>query len=59
MQRTYKEILQDLSAQQYVGVYLLSGIETYFIDLIAKRIEENVLDETAKVFDQTIVYGKD
>ena len=44
MQRTYKEILQDLSAQQYVGVYLLSGIETYFIDLIAKRIEENDLD---------------
>ncbi|MEI7490238.1 MAG: DNA polymerase III subunit delta [Bacteroidota bacterium] len=43
----------------YYPVYLLSGEEPYFIDVVSDFIEENVLSEQEKEFNQTIVYGKD
>lgn len=35
------------------------GEEPYYIDLISKYIEDNVLTEPEKAFNQTIMYGKD
>jgi DNA polymerase-3 subunit delta len=40
-------------------VYFLHGEEPYFIDEISDYIEKNVLDETEKGFNQTVLYGKD
>ena len=40
-------------------MYLLHGEESYYIDQISDYIQENVLDETEKTFNQTILYGKD
>ncbi len=56
---TYDEIIRDLKNKIYKPVYLLYGEESYFIDKITNYIAENVLNESEKAFNQTIVYGKD
>jgi len=55
----YNDILLDLKRKLYKPVYFLHGEEPYFIDEISDYIEKNVLDETEKGFNQTILYGKD
>jgi DNA polymerase-3 subunit delta len=53
-------LLKRIQQKQYQPIYLLQGVdETYFVDLIAKYIEEQVLEEEQKAFNQTILYGKD
>lgn len=55
-----KALLNRLKQQQYKPVYLLVGEqETYFVDLISKYIEERVLSDDQKGFNQTVLYGKD
>lgn len=56
---TYETCMKDLKQGRYAGVYMLCGEEPYYIDRIAEYIEQHVLDEAAKAFDQTVVYGKD
>ena len=53
------EIIDDLKKKIYKPVYFLTGDEAYYIDLISDYIAENVLAESEKAFNQTIVYGKD
>ncbi|MBA4057238.1 MAG: DNA polymerase III subunit delta, partial [Marivirga sp.] len=59
MDANVKKILTDLKARKYAPVYFLQGEETYYIDLISDYIEQNVLSESEKGFNQVIVYGKD
>lgn len=56
---TYENILKDLRAKHYYPVYYLMGEESYYIDMIADYIADNVLNDTEKEFNQTIVYGAD
>lgn len=56
---TYTDILSSLKRKQYAPVYFLYGEEPYYIDLVSDYIEQNVLDEMAREFDQMVVYGKD
>ena len=53
------QIIADLKKKVYHPVYFLMGEEPYFIDLISDYIEKNILDETEKEFNQTILYGRD
>lgn len=53
----YEKILADLKNKVYHPVYLLMGEEPYFIDAIAGYIEKNVLDDSEKEFNQTVLYG--
>ena len=59
MDASVKKILSDLKARKYAPVYFLQGEETYFIDVISNYIEEHVLTESEKGFNQVVVYGKD
>ena len=59
MAATYEEIISDLKKRIFRPVYFLAGEEPYFIDLIADYIEEKVLTEAEKAFNQIIVYGDD
>ncbi len=52
-------ILRDLKAKNYKPVYFLCGDEPYYIDLVSDYIEANVLDESERSFNQTILYGRD
>lgn len=56
---TCDDILKELKAKQYRPVYYLMGEEAYYIDLIADYIADNVLTDTEKEFNQTVVYGAD
>jgi DNA polymerase-3 subunit delta len=55
----FEQILSDLENKIYYPVYFLYGEEPYFIDEITEYIEHNVLSETEKEFNQTILYGRD
>ncbi|MDG1433923.1 MAG: DNA polymerase III subunit delta [Saprospiraceae bacterium] len=56
---TYPQIIKELKAKKYSPIYLLHGNEPYYIDKISRYVEENVLTEGEKSFNQMIMYGKD
>jgi DNA polymerase III subunit delta len=55
----FKDIIQSIRKKDYKPVYFLHGEESYYIDAITEVIENEVLDESMKSFNQTILYGKD
>lgn len=57
MALTYEEIISDLKNRIYKPVYFLAGEEPYYIDLITDYIQEKVLPEAEKAFNQIILYG--
>ena len=59
MAHTAESILAELREKKIAPVYFLQGEEPYFIDLIANYIENNILNESEKGFNQTVVYGRD
>ena len=56
---TYEQIISDLHRKSYSPIYLLMGDEAYYIDQITDYIQNEILDESQKEFDMTVVYGKD
>lgn len=55
----YKSILQDIKQKQFKPVYLLHGEEPYYLDKLAKEIQEHALEEHERDFNQTVLYGRD
>jgi DNA polymerase-3 subunit delta len=56
---TFDQIIGDIKRKIYHPVYLLHGEEPYFIDAITNFIEESILTEAEKEFNQTVVYGRE
>jgi DNA polymerase-3 subunit delta len=56
---TYEEIISDLKKRIFKPVYFLAGEEPYYIDRITNYIEEHVLNEAEKSFNQIIFYGEE
>jgi len=54
-----KNIVLDIKKGNLKPIYFLMGDEPYYIDKISDYIEENVLDETEKGFNQQVMYGRD
>ena len=59
MVTSYEDIISDLRKRIFRPVYFLAGEEPYYIDLITGFIEDNVLTDAEKAFNQIIVYGDD
>lgn len=59
MEVSYDQLISDLKQKKYQPVYFLCGEEPYYIDKISDFIENNVLDEAEKSFNQSIIYGRD
>lgn len=64
--RTFKDAAQDatrimgeIKARQFKPVYLLSGEEPYYLDLLTKALMEGVLAPDERAFNQTVLYGQD
>ena len=55
----HKQIISDIKQGKIAPVYLLGGMEPYYIDEISNYIEKNVLTEAERGFNQTVFYGKD
>ena len=56
---TYDEIRRDIKAQKYKPIYFLCGEEPFFIDSLTRLLEDNILSEEEKAFNQTVLYGND
>lgn len=56
---TFDQIIGNLKKKIYAPVYFLQGEEPFYIDQIAAYIENEVLSDAEKEFNQTVVYGKD
>ena len=54
-----KNILADIKNGIIKPIYFLSGEEPYFIDQISNYIENNILEESEKGFNQMVLYGRD
>ena len=53
------DIKADIKRKILKPIYFLMGEESLFINEISDFIEENVLDESEKGFNQQIMYGRD
>jgi DNA polymerase-3 subunit delta len=56
---TFDSILSDIKKRKFAPVYFFCGEEAFFIDELTKALEDNVLNDMEKAFNQTIAYGKD
>jgi len=54
-----KRIVNDIQAGDVKPIYFLMGEEPYYIDRIAEFIENNILSEEEKGFNQMVLYGRD
>lgn len=53
------KIVNDIKAGNIKPIYFLMGEESYYIDKLSDYIEEKVLSEDEKGFNQTVLYGRD
>ncbi|CAL2093977.1 DNA polymerase III subunit delta [Tenacibaculum sp. 190524A05c] len=54
-----KLIVDDIKQGKLKPIYFLMGEEPYYIDKISDFIEDSVLDESEKGFNQIVMYGRD
>ena len=54
-----KTIVGNIKKGIIAPIYFLMGEEPYFIDIVSNYIEEHVLQEDQKGFDQIVLYGQD
>lgn len=54
-----RAIVSDIKNGNLKPIYFLMGDEPYYIDKISDYIEDNVLDESEKGFNQQVMYGRD
>lgn len=54
-----RDIVSNVKNGNLKPIYFLMGEEGYYIDKISDFIEENVLDEAEKGFNQQVMYGRD
>ncbi len=59
MNLSFDAIQDNLRKGEFKPIYLLMGDEPYYIDAIADYVQNNLLDESARDFNQTVFYGKD
>ena len=53
------KIVNDIKAGNIKPIYFLMGEESYYIDKLSDYIEDKVLSEDEKGFNQTVLYGRD
>jgi len=54
-----KQIVDEIKSKNTKPIYFLMGEEAYYIDKISDYIEDNVLTEDEKGFNQMIFYARD
>lgn len=54
-----KQLVTDIKSGNIKPIYFLMGEEPYYIDKISDFIENNVLTEEEKGFNQMVLYGRD
>lgn len=57
--KSHTDVLADIKSKSFKPIYLLHGLEPFFIDLLASAFEEKTIDEASKSFNQQVLYGRD
>lgn len=57
--QSFDEIKRNILQKKFAPIYLFQGEEDYFIDQLTNLLIENVLDESERDFNQTLLYGSD
>ena len=58
-QISLEQVFDNLQKKIYHPVYILHGEEPYYIDVVSDFIEENILSDSEKEFNQSVLYGRD
>lgn len=53
------KIINEIKAGNIKPIYFLMGDEPYYIDKLTEFIENNILSEDEKGFNQMVIYGRD
>ena len=53
------KIINEIKAGNIKPIYFLMGEEPYYIDRLTEYIEQNILTEDEKSFNQMVLYGRD
>lgn len=56
---TFNQIVSDIKKGTIAPIYFLMGDEPYYIDRIATIIENTILTDEEKGFNQVVLYGRD
>ncbi len=56
---SFDQIISSIKSKAFSPVYFFCGEEEFFIDQLVDAVEANVLNESEKAFNQSIIYGKD
>lgn len=56
---SFLQLQKKIQEGVFSPIYLLQGAEPYFIDAISDQLEESVLPESERSFNQSVVYGKE
>lgn len=59
MAETFESILLGIQTRKFASLYFFYGEEEFFIDQLTHKLEQTVLAEAEKAFNQTVLYGKD
>lgn len=54
-----KQLVKDIKNKNLKPIYFLMGEESYYIDKISDYIEDTVLSEEERGFNQMVLYGRD
>ena len=54
-----RQIQDDIQKGQIRPIYFLMGEEAFYIDAITELVENNILSEEEKGFNQVVLYGRD
>ena len=52
-------LIKNIKNKALLPIYFFHGAEPYYIDQVVDVLENNVLSEEERAFNQTIIYGKD
>jgi len=55
----YQKIINDIKNKITKPIYLLMGEESFYLDIVSDYIEDNLLAEEDKSFNQVVLYGRD
>lgn len=54
-----EQLMQSISQKKWAPVYLLTGKETFYIDIVTETLENSILSDKDQEMNQTLFYGKD
>jgi len=55
--KEFNNLVKDIKNKRFLPIYFLEGEEPFYMDKISELLEDNVLSEDEKAFNQNVIYG--